>query len=363
MRDSEAHAWGPDAQLFYAAFKASPIGMAVESMEGRPLFANPALCAMFGLSEEEICGKHCVDFSPREDAEKDWELFERLRAGLLKHYSLEKRFFRRDGSLFRGRVNIAPLNSFPSPLVVAMVEEIKEHITTEEIPHQSQANLQKALGDLIQAQENERTAVARELRNGVNDPVMLLSATLDRLQQNLPESPAELKAKIQETRERLLDIVERVNTITHPLYSWNLEFLGFVQAAAGICKELRERQGIEIHFLSGTVPQEPPREISCCLFRVLQEALPVLIKNMAAGELRVSIDVQADEIHLMVGASPALSGPELAMTEDDVSMTTMEGRLKLVHGELSVESDSQKGTSIHARVPLSLGTKSQNQNG
>lgn len=56
-----------DTQLFRDAFNASPIGIAVENLEGQPLFVNPALCKMLGFSEEEFLSKHCVDFSPPED--------------------------------------------------------------------------------------------------------------------------------------------------------------------------------------------------------------------------------------------------------------------------------------------------------
>ena len=89
----------PDAQLFRDLFNASPIGIAVENLEGQPLFVNPAFCSFLGSSEEELRNKHCVDFSPPEDAEKDWALFQQLRAGSIDHYQLEKRYFRRDGSL------------------------------------------------------------------------------------------------------------------------------------------------------------------------------------------------------------------------------------------------------------------------
>src|ERR1700751_3099207 len=99
MNQGQPEGLNPDDQLFNDIFKASPIGIALENLEGRPLFANPALCSMLGLSEEEIRHKHCVEFSPPEDAEKDWALFEQLRGGLIDHYSLDKRFIRRDGSL------------------------------------------------------------------------------------------------------------------------------------------------------------------------------------------------------------------------------------------------------------------------
>jgi PAS domain S-box-containing protein len=58
------------------------------------LFVNPAFSSTLGINEEELRGKHCVDFSPAEDAEKDWALFQRLRAGSIDHYQLEKPYFR-----------------------------------------------------------------------------------------------------------------------------------------------------------------------------------------------------------------------------------------------------------------------------
>jgi len=81
METKSAPTSKPDTQLFYDAFKASPIGIAVANFEGQPLFVNPAFCSFLGFSEEELRCKHCVDFSPPEDAAKDWVLFQQLRAG------------------------------------------------------------------------------------------------------------------------------------------------------------------------------------------------------------------------------------------------------------------------------------------
>lgn len=121
----------PDTQLFRDVFDASPIGIAVENWEGQPLFVNPAFCAFLGFREEELHNKHCVDFSPPEDAEKDWKLFQQLRAGSIDHYQLEKRYFRRDGSLVWGRLSVSLLKHTP-PLVVAMVEDITDKKSAEE---------------------------------------------------------------------------------------------------------------------------------------------------------------------------------------------------------------------------------------
>lgn len=130
--EKAVHAFAPDAQFLRDIFNASPIGIAVENLEGQPLFVNLAFCSMLGFNEEELRRKHCVDFSPPEDAEKDWALFQQLRAGLIDHYQLEKRYFRRDGSLVWGSLSISLLKSRPSPLVLAMVEDITAKKTAEE---------------------------------------------------------------------------------------------------------------------------------------------------------------------------------------------------------------------------------------
>src|SRR6478609_1802582 len=100
----------PDIQLFRDIFTASPVGIAVENLEGQLLFVNPTLCSMFGFSEEEMRTKHCVEFSPPEDAQKDWALFQQLRAGSIDHYQMEKRYFRADGSLVWGHLSTSLLN-------------------------------------------------------------------------------------------------------------------------------------------------------------------------------------------------------------------------------------------------------------
>ena len=117
---------GIDLQLFRDVFSASPIGIAIENLDGQALFVNPALCSFLGFSEEEMLSKHCVDFSAPEDAKKDWNLFQQLRAGAIDHYQIDKRYVQRNGSLVWGRLTLSLLSHRPTPLVIAMVEDISE---------------------------------------------------------------------------------------------------------------------------------------------------------------------------------------------------------------------------------------------
>src|SRR5580704_8579462 len=215
-----------DDQLFLSVFKVSPIGIALEDLEGRPLFANPALCSMLGFTEEEMRNKHCVEFSPPEDAQKDWALFQQLLAGSIDHYHLEKRFVRRDGSLIWGHLSIRLVNRLASPLVVAMVEDITEKKTVQRELLRSEANLQKLAGRLIQAQEAERTRIGRELHDDIHQQLVLLSIILDQVQQTLPESAAEIRPKLDEAREQLYSVSADVHALSHRLHSAKLDYLG-----------------------------------------------------------------------------------------------------------------------------------------
>jgi len=139
------HALTPDTQVFRDIFNASPIGIAVENLEGQPLFVNRAFCSMLGFTEEELRTKHCVDFSPPEDAEKDWALFQQLRAGSIDHYQLDKRYFRRDGSVVWGNLSISLLNGRPCPLVLAMVTDITQRKQAEGALAESEERLRLAI--------------------------------------------------------------------------------------------------------------------------------------------------------------------------------------------------------------------------
>src|SRR5689334_14149762 len=142
-----------DSQLFLDVFNASPVGIVVEDLQGQPLFVNPAFCSFLGFTEEEMRGKHCVDFSPAEDAQRDWELFQQLRAGSIDHYQLEKRYFRSDGSLVWGNLTLSLLKTGPAPLVIAMVHDITEKKAAEELLRRTNFLLEHQTAELQTREE------------------------------------------------------------------------------------------------------------------------------------------------------------------------------------------------------------------
>jgi PAS domain S-box-containing protein len=594
------------AQLFRDVFNASPIGIAVENLDGQPLFVNRAFCEMLGFSEMDFLGKHCVDFSPPEDAQKDWALFQQLRAGSIDHYQLEKRYFRRDGSLIWGSLSVSVLKSHPSPLVLAMVEDItakktaeearfrhaaivqssedaiisknldavitswnlgaerifgyteaeavgqpitilippelrnEEHkilerlraggriehyetirvtktgqkvdvsltispitdssgqpvgfckiaqaITerkrTERVLHETNQALERQTGalqaekellrifvknvpvgvamldremrylqvsdrfcgdysvdssqvlgrshyevfpdipdrwkevhrralegdtlradedrwdrqgstvwarwevrpwrgadgsiggilifaeditqrkqmeealssmsrKLIQSQEQERMRIGRELHDDINQRLSMLAIGLEQLQNN----PREVGSRLQQLREETIATSSAVQALSHELHSSKLEYLGVVSGMKSWCREFSERQKMQVDFRSD-VSGSLPFEIGLSLFRVLQEAVHNAVKHSGANQVEVQVAERSNEVHLLIRDSGNGFDIEAAKQGSGLGLTSMQERLKLVAGQLRIESKPQEGTTIHARVPLSPKVKS-----
>ena len=603
-------------ELFHDAFNASPIGIVVENLEGQPLFANRSLCSMLGFSEEELRGKHCVDFSPPEDAEKDWALFQQLRAGAIDHYQLEKRYFRRDGSLVWGRLSISLLNSRPSPLVVAMVEDITDKRTAEEEVRASEERLRLAqqvagigtfernvqtgvvtwtpemeslyglppggfgqthaafenliypddrarviklvdgalktgqpmMGEwrvlwpdgsihwiagrwqvfmneagkpfrvvganmdvngrkrteeallevnssleaqaallqsreellkifvkhvpaavamldrdmrylqvsdrwcadfsldssqllgrshyeifpdlpdrwkplhrralagetlraeedrwdraggttwsrweirpwqsldglpggilifseditrrkqieeslleiprrLIDAQEQERTRIGRELHDDIGQRLALLAVELQQLHEDRLILP-KVRSRMGELQKQTVEIAADIQSLSHELHSAKLQYLGIAGAMRGFCREFGEQQKVEINFQTHDMPSPVLPDTALCFFRVLQEALHNAAKYSGVRHFEVRLWGTSDEIHLTVSDSGAGFDREGTKETHGLGLISMEERLRLVNGTLSIEAHPKRGTTIHARVPFFSGSDS-----
>jgi signal transduction histidine kinase len=99
-----------------------------------------------------------------------------------------------------------------------------------------------------------------------------------------------------------------------------------------------------------------PKEVTLCLFRIVQEALRNVVKHSGAAEAKVELSGHGDRIDLCISDSGAGFSPESAKGIGGLGLISM--RERLVGGHLSVESQSARGTMIHARVPLSSGSVS-----
>jgi signal transduction histidine kinase len=204
---------------------------------------------------------------------------------------------------------------------------------------------------LIEAHEEERTWIARELHDDIGQRIALLAVELERLD---PRAPGSLVADepFQHARQRVFGLGKDIQALSHRLHSSKLEYLGLVTAARSFCHELSEQRHVGIEFKHSDIPAAIPGEVSLCLFRVLQEALQNAVKHSADQNFTVEVHGTEERISLTVSDSGIGFDWQDAMNRQGLGLISMRERLRLVNGELSIQSAPGRGTIVLAHVPL-----------
>ncbi len=212
---------------------------------------------------------------------------------------------------------------------------------------------------LIEAHEQERTWIARELHDDVLQRMALLMVDLDLWVQQLPDSAVEFRERTRHGLQRLSDLVDDIQALSHRLHSSKLEYLGIVAAARSFCQELTEQQNVEVDFSYTNIPDGVSREISLCVFRVLQEALQNAVKYSGVQQFAVELRGTEKEIQLTVSDMGVGFDPYEAFNGHGLGLISMRERLYLAGGQISIDSQPGRGTTIRARVPFSSGGNSE----
>jgi PAS domain S-box-containing protein len=208
---------------------------------------------------------------------------------------------------------------------------------------------------LIEAHEEERTRIARELHDDINQRLALLEIDLEHLELGFPGSRTEFPVRLREVRQRLSETASEIQAISHRLHSSKLEYLGIVAAAKTFCREMSVRHKVEITFSHDAVSRGLSYEISLCLFRVLQEALHNAVKHSGVRRFDVTLSQKSEEVELTVGDSGKGFDLAAALTDPGLGLISMQERVKFVNGTISIVSGQGRGTRILVRVPLRVG--------
>jgi signal transduction histidine kinase len=210
-------------------------------------------------------------------------------------------------------------------------------------------------GRLLEAQEQERTRIARELHDDVSQQLALLSVDIHRIQDSLPVSARELRNRVNELGKRTSEISTSVHSLSHELHPSRLEYLGLVSAMRGFCKEFGEKHKVKVDFDCEGMPDTVPQEISICLFRVMQEGLHNAVKHSGVRLFEVKLHGSPAEIQLIVRDLGVGFESELVRETQGLGLISMQERVRLVNGTILIASRPGSGTEINVRVPLSVG--------
>ncbi len=265
-------------------------------------------------------------------------------------FSREYRLRRRDG-VYRWMFDVASTRFDANGSFAGFIGSASD-VTDQKL---AQEALERVGGRLLEAQEKERSRIARELHDDICQRLALLSLELEQANQSVNGSGEEASTQINDIRRHCAEIATDVQALSHELHSSKLDYLGVVAAIRSFCREFSKQQSVYVEFTDENVSNHLPRDISLCLFRVTQEALHNSVKYSGASRFAVRLCDTEDGIQLEVRDPGIGFDVEAVMKEAGLGLVSMRERIHLVNGTLAIESKPNKGTRVVARVPRPAG--------
>ena len=321
----------------------SPASAWLKDEQGHYIYMNATYLKQLGTRAEERWGKTDFEFFPREIAE---EFTKNDQAALALGHPIEftEESIGPGGESCTWLTYKFPFKDASGQMAVGGIGiDITERKNAREA-------LQALTGRLIHTQEEERARIARELHDDFSQRLALLGIGLAQLWKAVPnESVAErenLLAMLQGTKELATDL----HTLSHELHSSRLEHVGLVSALNGLCRDVSEKQKIEVQFKGCELGFKLPQDAALCLFRVTQEALANVAKHSGARIAQVALETNESAITVSIRDSGRGFNPSMRKSNAGIGLIGMSERLRLVGGQLIVRSQPNCGTEIIAEV-------------
>jgi PAS domain S-box-containing protein len=331
---------------FRQLFEQASVGVALESLDGKLAIVNPAFCAIFGYTEAELHQMSCSQLSHPEDLAAEAPLFKELCAGKRPSYQIDKRFFRKDGSLVWGRVSVSLLKpqDGSQPFVIGMLKDISAI-------KQRDQELVTLTGRLIEAQEDERRRISRELHDDIGQQAAAIAADLCALRETMARGSQDSASELADMVSRLAtELASSIHKLSHDLHSSRLQYLGLASALKELCDKLAAQHHLTIELIVDYQVDRLPEPVELCMFRIAQEALSNVVKHSGGTTAFVKVAIHGKTISLCVADDGV--GFDPATSPAGIGLTSMRERLRLVGGELFIKSSCDTGTELLAEITL-----------
>jgi PAS domain S-box-containing protein len=333
-------------QRFRTMADTAPVMIWISGTDKRRTYFNQQWLNFTGRTIDRELGDGWTDVIHPDDFARCLDTYDQC-FDRRQQFTMEYRLLRADGQ-FRWVIDTGTPRLSPSGEFLGYIGsclDITEQKGTEEA-------LMDLSGHLIRAQEDERSRLARELHDDLNQRMALVSVSLERLRQNPPDTPARMRQQLQAIMDQTVDISKEIHRMSYDLHPSWLVHVGLVAAVRGLCEELLPRQGLRVEFTHEGVPTPLPQDVSLCLYRIVQECLSNVVKHSGAKEARVQLTGIENEIRLRVSDSGRGFDIDSRNTHHGLGLISMRERLRLVGGNISIESRPSEGTQICARVAL-----------
>jgi signal transduction histidine kinase len=204
---------------------------------------------------------------------------------------------------------------------------------------------------LLNAQEDERSRVARELHDDISQQLAVLKMTLKRLGRAAPGDPA-AAAATAEAAKRAEDIGISVHDLSHRLHPVRLRLMGLVDALNALNRE-QSQPGMTITFTHERVPPALPPDLVLCLYRIVQEALHNARKHSDARSVAVTLTGGSDRIALTI-VDDGVGFDVDAAWRKGLGLISVRERVEAIGGTFRLQSSPGAGTRLEVNVPVAI---------
>jgi len=249
-------------------------------------------------------------------------------------------------------VGSVSLMIFQAALIAGLIATSARRRRAEASLRASHLQVRDLAGRLITAQEQERARIARELHDDVCQRMALLGIELTRLRETLPHGAVDARDQVRSLDHAVTALTKNVQGISHQLHSSKLEYFGLAVAADYFCKEVSSKSLIPIEYVHANVPVNLDKDVAISLFRVLQEALSNVVKHAGAQHCWVTLRGIGDEVKLHVIDDGQGFDAHAALRGHGLGLVSMQERLRLVNGDVFIDSEAGAGTTVRASAPM-----------
>ncbi len=197
---------------------------------------------------------------------EDWQSVQQANSRGLEsqeEFSKEYRLRRRDG-VYRWMLDIASPRVNGDGSFAGFIGSAVD-VTDQKL---AQEALEKLSGRLIEAQEQERSRIGRELHDDICQRLALLAMELDKADCVANGAAGAMKKQMIEVRRHCYEIADDVQALSRQVHSPKLEHLGIVTALRSFSKEFSQQHQVKVEFAEENVPNPLPKDVSLALFRV-----------------------------------------------------------------------------------------------
>jgi signal transduction histidine kinase len=204
---------------------------------------------------------------------------------------------------------------------------------------------------LIDAHEEERKRLARELHDDLSQQIAALSISTGNLKRQIPEDRAEAHGLIDRLHGKLVQLAGAVRRMSHDLHPAILEYSGLAAALRSYCEEFGALTGIQVSLdIQGSFEGVAPAA-ALCLFRVTQEALRNVARHARVSTASVELKRAGGILQVAVSDTGVGFEPGRAAAKAGLGLLNIQERARLVCGKVEIRTRPGEGTSVVVQVP------------